>query len=621
MNLKKILLLVVIAGVLIIFFTTGLQDYLSLEFIKSSQARYQMLYHQHPFMVIAVFASIYIMSTVLNLPGGILLGLLAGALFGTLTGTIVVSFSSSIGATLACALSRYLLRDWVQKKFGDNLKKINQGIQEEGAFYLLSLRLIPIFPFFLINMLMGLTPIRMGTFYWVSQIGMLPATAVFVNAGSQLAKLDSAAGILSPVFLFSLALLGIVPLAARKSFQYYRQRSNPESQNKNKIKGQRPVISESSAARSLPVSQPFSDTLKQIQTGCTDCGACKKQCAFLQIYGSPKEIVDNGNFSQPGSLQFAFDCSLCGLCTAICPENLDPCALFLDIRRHAASADSLDLSAYKTILGYEKTGASQLFSYYALPKNCRTIFFPGCTLPGTRPDTTLKLFEYLKRQFPDIGIVLDCCTKPSHDLGRQPYFEAMFGEMKTFLENSGIKQVLVACPNCYKIFQQYAPEFETRTVYEMIQINRVNQGDNPAYEMPLFSELAVHDPCPMRNETEVQDCIRGLLEQSGINPVEMKHKKKRTICCGEGGSVGFIKPELSKKWGAIRQEEAGSNTIVTYCAGCAGFLNRVAPTLHIADILFNDGKIRQGKSTAASAPMTYLKPAAAETKIQIYHHP
>ena len=142
--------------------------------------------------------------------------LAGGGLFGLMTGTVAVSFSSTIGATLACIVARYLLRDWVQKKFGDKLVKINQGMAKEGGFYLFSLRLVPLFPFFVINLVMGLTSIRLITYYWVSQLGMLPATIVFVNAGKELAKIDSLAGILSPSLIISFALLGLLPILTKK---------------------------------------------------------------------------------------------------------------------------------------------------------------------------------------------------------------------------------------------------------------------------------------------------------------------------------------------------------------------------------------------------------------------
>lgn len=218
---QKILLLGGIAVFIVLFKIFDLQQYLSLDYIKAQQENFSALYRTRPVSVIAAYILIYIVVTAMSLPGAAVMTLAGGALFGLVTGTVAVSFASTIGATLACIVSRYLLRDWVQKKFGDKLAKINQGMEKEGGFYLFSLRLVPIFPFFVINLAMGLTPIKIPTYYWVSQLGMLPATIVFVNAGTQLAKIDSPAGILSPGLILSFVLLGLFPVLSKKLLALY----------------------------------------------------------------------------------------------------------------------------------------------------------------------------------------------------------------------------------------------------------------------------------------------------------------------------------------------------------------------------------------------------------------
>ena len=218
---QKIFLLGGLAAFVILFKVFDLGQYLSLDYIKAQQESFTALYQARPIPVVAAYMLIYIVVTALSLPGAAVMTLAGGALFGLITGTVAVSFASTIGATLACIVSRYLLRDWVQKKFGDKLGKINQGMEKEGGFYLFSLRLVPIFPFFVINLAMGLTPIKIPTYYWVSQLGMLPATIVFVNAGTQLAKIDSLAGILSPGLILSFALLGLFPVVSKKLLALY----------------------------------------------------------------------------------------------------------------------------------------------------------------------------------------------------------------------------------------------------------------------------------------------------------------------------------------------------------------------------------------------------------------
>ena len=198
------------------FFALDLGRFFSLDYIRGARDDFAALYQAHPAQVIGAFFGIYVAVTALSLPGAAILTLLGGAIFGLWVGTLVVSFASSIGATLAMLVSRYLLRDSVKAKFGARLADIDRGIQRDGAFYLFTLRLVPVFPFFVINLLMGLTAMKARTFYWVSQLGMLAGTLVYVNAGTQLAQISSLQGILSPGLIGSFVLLGLFPLVAKK---------------------------------------------------------------------------------------------------------------------------------------------------------------------------------------------------------------------------------------------------------------------------------------------------------------------------------------------------------------------------------------------------------------------
>ena len=601
--MKKLLLIILIAGLIFACFKLGLADYFSLEEIKQSQGRIQAFYHENPALAIAVFIGIYIPSVAFNLPWALVLGLAAGAFFGTFTGTLVVSFASSIGALLACIISRNLLADWVKKKFKDKLDRVNQGIAREGAFYLFALRLIPLFPFFAVNMVMGVTAIRLTTFYWVSQLGMLPATAVFVNAGSQISKIDSLSGILSGKLMISLALVGILPLVAKRFISLLRKKKAVTSQFDSQIAGVPSGLSDD-------LSLVTADIIEK----CTNCGACQVQCAFLTRYGTPKEILTT--LAPAKQRILSFECSLCGLCRAVCPEDLDPGEAFLDSRRDAVANNQVDLAAYSTILGYEKKGTSKLFSCYALPQECDTIFFPGCTLSGTRPKTTWALFETLRAQTPNLGIVLDCCTKPSHDLGRKDYFQCMFEEMLDFLQALRIKRIWLACPNCYKVFTTYAPNMSVETVYEVLAHS--NPPCTFSVESASFkaSPLVVHDPCPLRDQTQVHESVRTLLVGMDLTVEKMAFEKKKTLCCGEGGAVGFINPELARTWIKKRKKTAGTRSIVTYCAGCAGFLNRAVPTLHILDLLFFPDQAASGNLRTAKAPLTYFHRLVLKRKIK-----
>lgn len=213
MNKKLILGLILLATIL--FLGVNFGQYLTLENAKAQQAALNAFIEQNFVFAAATYFLAYIAITAFSIPGAAVVTLLGAALFGFWTSLLLVSFASTIGATIAFLSSRYLLRDWVQSKFGNKLNAINQGVEKDGAFYLFSLRLIPVFPFFLINLLMGLTPMSIGRFYLTSQIGMLPGTAVYLNAGTQLATIDSLSGIVSPTVLASFALLGLFPIIAK----------------------------------------------------------------------------------------------------------------------------------------------------------------------------------------------------------------------------------------------------------------------------------------------------------------------------------------------------------------------------------------------------------------------
>ncbi|WP_439834218.1 FAD-dependent oxidoreductase [Aeromonas enteropelogenes] len=219
MTRARLLLLLVMGCLIGAFFALDLGHYLSLSQLQARQESLALWVDRHFVAASLLFLVIYVLSTALSLPGASLLTLAGSAVFGVAWGLLLVSFASSLGATLAFLSARFLLRDWVSARFGDKLATFQAGMAKDGAFYLLSLRLIPIFPFFLVNLLMGLTPIRVSTYYWVSQLGMLPGTFVFVLAGSELATLTSTGNILSPGLMVALTLLGLMPWLMKKLAQ------------------------------------------------------------------------------------------------------------------------------------------------------------------------------------------------------------------------------------------------------------------------------------------------------------------------------------------------------------------------------------------------------------------
>lgn len=238
--MKKIVLASVIVVIgLVLFSQFG--EYLTLTAMQQNLTQFQQWRDQNPVIITLSFFVLYVAMTALSIPGATLLTLAGGALFGLAWGFVIISFASTLGATLAFIGARFFLRDWVQTRFNQRLKAINQGVVKDGAFYLFTLRLVPVFPFFLINLLMGLTPIKTWTFYWVSQAGMLAGTLVYVNAGTQLAQIDSLSSIVSPSLLISFALLGVFPWFAKllitqlKQRRVYKQYQSPKQFDRNLI--------------------------------------------------------------------------------------------------------------------------------------------------------------------------------------------------------------------------------------------------------------------------------------------------------------------------------------------------------------------------------------------------
>ena len=330
-----------------------------------------------------------------------------------------------------------------------------------------------------------------------------------------------------------------------------------------------------------PLRPALTEQLGLISSDCTQCQACVSECGFLKDYGDPKKIADNYNSHEKLFFEMPFKCSLCDLCTAVCPQEISPATMFLEMRREAYDRGKASFPEHRRLRNYEKRGTSKRFSWYALPGNCDTIFFPGCSLSGSRSETTLKVYENLQKTIPNIGIVLDCCTKPSHDLGDEDYFNAMFGEMKSYLLTHGIKTILTACPNCHKVFNDYGTEFEARTVYEVLDI-----PDSPPTKKRL-EMVIIHDPCTARFNIPAQNAVREILRKHGKQVKEQPHSGKTTLCCGEGGAVNCLAPELAKNWGKKQIQESEGQRIISYCAGCTQALGEYTETNHILDLLFS----------------------------------
>jgi Fe-S oxidoreductase len=348
---------------------------------------------------------------------------------------------------------------------------------------------------------------------------------------------------------------------------------------------------------SEPMISSFAEQLSEIIVRCTECGLCVDECAFLKKYGNPKEIATRYN---PGNNKFGimpYECSLCGLCSAVCPEGLDIRDMFIKMRREVALSCIAPFPGHNTLLKYEKIGMSRLFTFYALPKGCKEVLFPGCAFAGTRPGLTRKLFHLLEDMNPGLGIALDCCGRISDDLGLQGFTQTMLAELQDYLLSHGVEDVIVVCPNCYSMFREYAEGLNVKMVYEVL-------SDMPGLRALNNKTFVIHDPCSMRNNPDCQEMIRRLLSMVGISYKNTVHTGGKTLCCGNGAGVKSICPEFAEAWLDKLAIETSGSSVLTYCAGCAEMMGRRLKCAHVLDLLLAEKSL--SSNLMSKHPFTFI---------------
>jgi Fe-S oxidoreductase len=350
------------------------------------------------------------------------------------------------------------------------------------------------------------------------------------------------------------------------------------------------------ADREIPA---LSAVVGEVSSGCTRCGACVLKCDFLARYGAPADIARDYDPESAGTMPF--ECSLCGLCGSVCPEGLQPADMFLAMRRRAVDRGEAPYRGHSRILNYERRGISPAYTLEALPDGCDTVFFPGCSLPGTRPGSTLKIFNMLREADPRMGVVMHCCGKPSHDLGMSERFRSVFSLLHRRLLDAGVRRVLTGCPNCHKVVARYGEGLDVLSVYESLAERDFNRETAAA-----GVEACVHDSCAVREYAGIHAAARRLAGGAGLTLTEMKSAGRKTLCCGEGGDVVSVAPDLAFAWTRKRVEQAGGKKLVTYCAGCNAFLSPSADAVHLADLVADPKRALSGRARVRRAPFTYF---------------
>lgn len=357
------------------------------------------------------------------------------------------------------------------------------------------------------------------------------------------------------------------------------------------------------------------EAARQIDEECIRCGSCVRHCGFLQNFTTPGDIAQQTLADPRTHLRTAYYCSLCSLCTAVCPKDLPIASMFLGLRRYAVNrSGSTGFPEHNRLFAYERIGISSLLRTTILPQGCDTIFFPGCSLPGIRPDLTLQIYLRLCKTIPRLGLVLDCCSKPSHDLGMHSQFEKRFLPKLARLRKEKISHIIVGCPSCYRIFEQYGAGLSVSLVYSELDRIESNQGTGKKPDTRI-GKCTIHDPCTLRFSPDCLESARNIARRRGADPIEMKHSRRKTFCCGEGAGAGLLKDAPTADWKAKRLEEACENTIFTLCGGCATTLSSTH-TYHLLDLYDEQHQwSEESDRSVRFFPLTYLNRLALRLRL------
>ena len=328
---------------------------------------------------------------------------------------------------------------------------------------------------------------------------------------------------------------------------------------------------------------------------CDDCGACVRTCTFLRYYcDTPKELAKRFKRNPLENIEIPYSCSLCGLCQSICHLDLHPGDMCLETREKIFQTQQRDalpndfvydymIPRLKGLRNHQIISTSPIFTLSKASKKdkstLKSVFFPGCSLPAYSPGLVLKVYQYLQQKIPGIGVILNCCGKPSSDLGDKDRFRKIFGRSLKEFSQLGIEEVVVACINCHKVYTENS-DIKLRNIYEIMAEMGLPEPISGGGQ-----EITIHDSCPARYQPEIRNAVRQIAFQMNFKVKEMKFKNETTQCCGAGGCAPMGNTALSDRHTKARVAQA-TDQIVSYCAHCRERFSTCGPSLHILDLVF-----------------------------------
>lgn len=336
----------------------------------------------------------------------------------------------------------------------------------------------------------------------------------------------------------------------------------------------------------------FKERLELDINNCINCKKCFKNCPMMKKFGdSPKEIMIGLMANKINEADIAYSCMLCDLCTKKCPKNIDLKSTFYELRKQVKqnSNKSLKDKNYNVVRFHQRNSFSPIFSKSSSLKNSKAMFLPGCSLSSYDKNIVSKSYEYLKQYYKDISITFNCCGKPTLAMGDINRFEKYYSKLDEMIEKNNIEEIIVACPNCYNTIGKHSKNIKITSIYEVISENGIPRDLENHYKS---IDIAVHDSCSVRRQSNIHDSIRNILNSLGVNIIEFKNNRENTVCCGAGGMVGVTNRSLALEQMKNRGNETSCNNIVCYCESCCeSLLNSNKNVLHILDLLFNENVI------------------------------
>lgn len=350
----------------------------------------------------------------------------------------------------------------------------------------------------------------------------------------------------------------------------------------------------------IPMQEEVRSFIEKEEAGCIGCKACMKGCPMLEEWcENPKTLLgelSRGDFP----LRMPYTCLLCGYCTRVCPKDISFRDVFFRLRQESVRHFDGKLPKELRVGGvrmHQTLSASPLIAS-KIPET-ETLFFPGCALLAQSPEIVEKTYAYLQKTVKGLGITNRCCFKPTEYLGDAEKFSDYAAQLQRDFRAAGVKTILTACSNCYMSFRRHVKDIEIRSVYEVLA-----ETGLPAKKKNAYRDggcVAVHDPCPTRNEKPMQEAVRALAKELGLKTEELSFSGARTLCCGTGGMVKMTAPAIHKKHVTRRAEEGGDGTYLTYCRECAATLTENGrPAVHLLDLLFGDGAVRTNQGLLAA---------------------